>query len=62
MIPVQLASEPEDFDAKVRQRGLQALAEMVGEPDLPKRPGRKRAVIAVSREEIPADKFPSFWT
>lgn len=62
MIRVEQAPEPADFDLKVRKPGLRAIAEMVGEPDLPKRRGRKREVIAESRDAIPADKFPPYWT
>ena len=62
MIRVELAQEPVEFDTKVRQPGLRAIAEMVGEPNLPKRRGRKREVIADSRDAIPADKFPAYWT
>lgn len=62
MIRVELAQKPVEFDTKVRQPGLRAIAEMVGEPNLPKRRGRKREVIADSRDAIPADKFPAYWT
>ena len=62
MIRVEQAAEPADFDSKVRQPGLRAIAEMTGAPGLPKRRGRRRAVIAASPDEIPADKFPSVWT
>lgn len=62
MIRVELAQEPAQFDTKVRQPGLRAIAEMVGEPNLPKRRGRKREVVANSRDAIPADKFPAYWT
>ena len=62
MIRVEPAQEPAEFDTKVRKPGLRAIAEMVGEPNLPKRPGRKRKVIAKSRDAIPADQFPAFWT
>ncbi len=62
MIRVELAAEPQDFDAKVRQPGLRAIAELAGEPGLPKRKGRLRQAVANSREQIPADKFPSYWT
>ncbi len=61
MIRVEQAPEPADFDSKVRQPGLRAIAELVGDPTLPKRPGRKRAVVATSREAIPVDKFPALW-
>lgn len=62
MIRLELAPEPPDFDEKVLKPGLRAIAEMVGEPDLPKRRGRKRKVIAVTRDEIPSDEFPPCWT
>ncbi len=62
MIRVELAQKPVNFDTKVREPGLRAIAEMVGEPNLPKRRGRKREVIAESRDAIPADKFPAYWT
>jgi hypothetical protein len=61
MIRLELAPEPPDFDEKVLKPGLRAIAEMVGEPDLPKRRGRKRKVIAATRDEIPSDEFPC-WT
>lgn len=62
MIRVELAAEPQDFDTKVRQPGLRAIAELAGESGLPKRKGRPRQAIANSREQIPADKFPPYWT
>jgi hypothetical protein len=62
MIRVELADEPEDFDRKVRQPGLRAIAELVGEAGLPKRRGRPREVVAATREEIHADEFPAIWT
>ncbi|MBX9764813.1 MAG: hypothetical protein K2Y24_17670 [Pseudomonadaceae bacterium] len=62
MIGVELTAEPQDFDAKVRQPGWRAIAELAGEPGLPKRKGRPRQAVANSREQIPADKFPSYWT
>ncbi|MGP0064493.1 MAG: hypothetical protein ACLQGP_12960, partial [Isosphaeraceae bacterium] len=61
MIPVKPAPKPPDFDRKVRQPGLSAIAELVGEPPLIKRPGRRRKKIAERREEIPAENFPPFW-
>jgi hypothetical protein len=39
MIPVEPAPEPPDFDKKVRQPGLSAIAEMVGEPPTIQRRG-----------------------
>ncbi len=62
MIRVEPAAEPATFDEKVRKPGLRALAEMVGEPGLPKRRGRSRKVVATAREDIPADAFPAIWT
>lgn len=61
MIRVQLAAEPPTFDASVRQRGLDAIRERVGEAPLKKRPGPKLDKVASSRDAIPADKFPPFW-
>lgn len=61
MIQVVLAKEPADFDAKVRQKGLSALAEMAGLPTKRKRAGPKRKVIASRVEDIPADQFPPYW-
>ena len=62
MIRVELAPEPAGFDAAVRQPGLSAIAELVGEPPLVVRPGPRRAKIAERRELIPSAKFPDFWT
>lgn len=64
MIPVVLAAEPDAFEALVRTPGLRAINELAGipMPDAPKRKGRRRKVIANSREEIPSDKFPPYWT
>ena len=62
MIPVTPAPEPAAFDGKVRQPGLRAIAELAGEqPDPPRTAGRPYAPVAVSRDEIPADKFPPYW-
>lgn len=61
MIRVELAPEPEDFGQKVRQKGLDAIAELVGEIPSNKRRGPKRKKLADSREKIPSDKFPPFW-
>jgi len=60
MIPVNPAAEPPDFDERVRQRGLNAIAEMVGETPRVRR-GRKREKIADTRSEIPSDRFPTHW-
>lgn len=56
------APEPATFDEEVRQPGLSAIAELVGEAATLKRPGPRREPIEDHRERIPADKFPSYWT
>jgi hypothetical protein len=61
MIHVDPAPEPPDFDRRVRQPGLSAIAELVGEPPLSRRRGPRRSKIAVQREDIPPDRFPPFW-
>lgn len=67
MIHVNLAPEPPDFDREVRQRGLAAIAELVGEIPKTKRPGRKRkqavvdGVAVTRREDLSARFFPAFW-
>jgi hypothetical protein len=61
MIPVASAPEPPDFDQRVRQPGLRAIAELVGEEFLPPRRGPKREAIAARREDIPSAKFPTYW-
>lgn len=61
MIRVELAPEPDVVDRTVRQPGLRAIAELVGEPSSP-RPGPRRVPIAQRREDIPPSAFPAFWT
>jgi len=61
MIPVTPAPEPLGFDRTVRRPGLSAAAELVGEPPLIRRPGRRRKKIAEHREDIPSKCFPPFW-
>lgn len=61
MIPVALANEPPEFDAKVRQPGLSAIEEMVGRPPPLKRPGPKRKKVADQEQDIPPESFPPFW-
>ena len=61
MIPVALAEEPMDFDAKVRQPGLSAIDELVGRDPRIKRPGPRRRKIAETEAEVSADAFPPFW-
>lgn len=61
MIRLVLAEEPADFDEKVRQPGLRALDEMVGNP-VTRTAGKKRKVVATCKEEINGSDFPAFWT
>ncbi|MFM0085062.1 hypothetical protein P0D72_40360 [Paraburkholderia sediminicola] len=61
MIPVEKKDAPNDFDSRVRQKGLYAIAELVGELPEKRRRGPPRKSVAVSRDEIPADKFPPYW-
>src|SRR5690349_9749763 len=46
VIPVTGAAEPPTFDAVVRQPGLSAIAELVGESPLLKRRGPRRKPVA----------------
>jgi len=63
MIRVTPAPEPAGFDVAVRQPGLRALAEMVGESPVPsRRRGRPYQKIADHRDRIPAKLFPALWT
>ncbi len=61
MIPVLLAKEPADFDAKVRQPGLAAIDELVGRSPRIKRRGPRRKKVAETETKIPAQAFPPFW-
>jgi hypothetical protein len=61
VIPVALAPEPADFDAKVRQPGLSAIDELVGRRPRRPRPGPRRSQVASSESKIPADAFPPYW-
>ncbi len=61
MIPVKQASAPKDFNKKVRDPGLSAIAELVGEPPTIMRPGRRRKKVADRREDLPSECFPPFW-
>lgn len=61
MIPVTPAAEPGEFDAKVRQKGQDAIAELIGQKPSPPRPGPRRQKVAERPELIAADKFPPFW-
>ncbi len=61
MIPVVLAEEPTDFDAKIRQPGLSAIDELVGRDPRIKRPGPRRKKVADTEAAISANAFPPFW-
>jgi len=61
VIPVVLAKEPVDFDAKVRQPGRSAIDELVGRVPRIKRPGPRRKKVAETEAKISADAFPPFW-
>jgi len=63
VIHVSPANKPADFDAKVRQPGLRAIAEMVGKPPpYPRTSGKRHKKIATREACIPADAFPAYWT
>jgi hypothetical protein len=63
VIPVARANEPKTFDAKVRQPGLRAIAEMAGKTPSPRRKsGKPFSKIANRESDIPAKKFPPYWT
>lgn len=63
MIRVLPAPEPAGFQKAVRDRGLRALAELVGEPPpRPRTKGRPFNKIADSRDDLPPDKLPPYWT
>jgi len=61
VIPVTLAKEPASFDAKVRQPGLAAIEELVGQKPRINRRGPRRAKVATRKSDIPANKFPPIW-
>lgn len=61
MIRVVPAPAPADFDQRVRRKGLDAIAELVGEAPSRKRPGRQRRQTFASRADIPPDRFPPYW-
>ena len=60
MIPVKSAPEPPDFDRTVRQPGLRAIAELVGEAPQ-RRAGKPFGHVADFRNMIPAASFPPYW-
>jgi hypothetical protein len=60
VIPVAPADEPESFDKYVRKRGAVAIRRLLGKSV--KAPGRKPTRTYLRPEDIPADKFPAYWT
>ncbi len=78
MINVEPAAEPVTFDAKVRRRGLLAIAEMTGKqpphPRLAGKPFKQRTRAArqpdgstvevnITQEvDLPSSEFPTYWT
>lgn len=62
MIPVVSAPVPPEFNVKVREPGLRAIAEMVGKPSpYPRTAGKKHAKVANQEPDIPANAFPAYW-
>ena len=78
MIHVEPASEPAEFDAKVRVPGLRAVAEMVGKAPSPARKngtafkqrtstvkqadGSKVQQPIKREEDLPSSELPTYWT
>lgn len=60
MIPVSLAQEPASFNEHVRKRGAVAIQRLLGQNVRSR--GRKPATTYARPEEIPADRFPTYWT
>ena len=62
MIPIAAAQEPEDFDRRVRQPGLRAIAELCGKtPPTKRTAGQPFTKIATREADIPVDKLPPYW-
>jgi 5-methylcytosine-specific restriction endonuclease McrA len=62
VIPVALAPPPPNFEERVRRRGLDAIAELVGEETSRPRSGPKREKLFARPEDIPARHLPPYWT
>ena len=60
MIPVTPAAEPADFERTVRQPGLRAIAELVGEASQ-RGAGKPFDQVAESKNMIPAASFSPYW-
>ena len=61
MIRVQLRPEPDAFDQTVRQPGLSAIAELVGEEPLPDQQPLNPQQVFHDRASIPGRRFPNYW-
>ncbi len=63
MSHVDPAPKPPDFDHKVREPGLRAIAELIGEvPEFPRAAGHPFTKVAEHRQDIPSGKLPTYWT
>jgi len=60
MIRVTLAKEPDTFRDDVRKRGAAAIQRLLGKPV--KGRGGKPKTTYSRPEDIPADRFPAYWT
>jgi len=60
VIPVARAVEPPSFDAHVRKRGAVAIQRLLGKKVKGRGPTPK--VTYAQPEDIPANKFPTYWT
>lgn len=61
MIRVAPAAEPASFEARVRRRGQDAIAELVGRTPRERRRGPKRKQVATKADAISPDAFPPYW-
>lgn len=62
MIPVKERPAPPDFEVRVATPGRNALRELCGDPQAPKRRGRRRPVVARRVEDLPASSLPTYRT
>jgi hypothetical protein len=60
VIPLTLGDEPHSFDAHVRKRGANAVQKLIGQSVRGR--GRRPKVTYARPEDIPADRFPPYWT
>lgn len=62
MIPILVAQEPGEFDRRVRQPGLRAIAELCGKrPSIKRTAGRPFKQVATREADIPVDELPPYW-